>query len=664
MDIFYSQVILLADIPEKQPALLSMIYVIGVALTALVLFVSLLFLKRRRRTALEAVAPADLPPEVRQRLGATSTNRGLRALRLIFLLLALGVFGFHVYWAQYAAETNDRFQELSYKDLRNRRLAESTLRGWILDRTGGLDKALALYRRAPNGQIVRDYPFDVELSQLLGSDRGDPGLERALFGIQSGAAPEAWDVLMGRDIKQQANIDVRLTIDSELQKEVVAQLKGRNGAAVVLNPQTGELLAIYSNPSYSLREVQDEEVWIRLNANERDRPLVNRALRGRYIPGSTFKTAVMLAAFNAGLQGQKFNCSGAGFYAERGARPIFDSGGTGEVHGNIGIDTALEVSCNQYFAQMAIKLGPEKLAAELAKLGMTPVGSPQEALSGSRQPEIWNVSRPAVARALAPVDATVALYPRERPYDLGLIGFGQGYAGQMTPFQMALVASAVGNLEGKLMKPKIEYDRPPEVWAQATAPQHAAEMRRIMGLVAGGSQGTATSVLAPVHAQGIITGGKTGTAEKQIPLYDPKTGEERKVKKIERDRRGNPIREYWETMLDPEFRIDSWYLCIAPLDRPQLAIAVIVEGGGYGARAAAPIAAALVLKARDLGLLGGAAATPAQQPPPQGQRQGRTLPQTAVTPPPAQPMTPRATPAARSTPAATQRNGAANQANQ
>ncbi|MCA1618877.1 MAG: hypothetical protein LC795_06110 [Acidobacteria bacterium] len=648
----------LADIPEKQPALLSLVYVAGLALTALVLFVSLLLMRRRRRTALEAVAPEDLPAEVRQRLGATSTNRGLRGLRFIFVLLALTVFGFHVYWAQYAAESNERFQELSYKDLRNRRLAESTLRGWILDRTGGLDKALALYRREANGQIVRDYTLDSEMSQLLGSDRGDPGLERALFGIQSSAAPEAWDVLMGRDIKQQANLDVRLTIDIELQKEAVALLKGRNGAVVVLNPQTGDVLAMYSNPSYSLREVQDEETWLRLNANERDRPLVNRALRGRYIPGSTFKTAVMLAAFNSGLQGQKFNCSGAGFYAERGARPIFDSGGTGEVHGNIGIDTALEVSCNQYFAQMAIKLGPEKLAAELAKLGMTPVGSPREALGGGRQPEIWNAGQPAVARALAPVKATVALYPRERPYDLGLIGFGQGYAGQMTPLQMALVAAAVGNLEGKLMKPKIEYDRAPEAWAQAAAPQHAAEMRRIMGLVAGGSQGTATSVLAPVHAQGIITGGKTGTAEKQIPLYDPKTGEERKVKKIERDRRGNPIREYWETMLDPEFRIDSWYLCIAPLDRPQLAIAVIVEGGGYGARAAAPIAAALVLKARELGLLEVPGAAPAPQQPMRGQGQGPARP----TQPPPTGTNANAQP--RATPAARPRGGAANRANQ
>jgi peptidoglycan glycosyltransferase len=640
--------IFLADIPERQPALLSLIYVAGVALLALLLFVSLLLARRRRRSGLEAVAPSDLPPEVRQRLGATSTNRGLRALRWLFVLLALGVFGFHVYWAQYAAESNDRFQELSYKDLRNRRLAESTLRGWILDRSGSLDHALALYRRAPNGQIVRDYPLDIEMAQLLGTDRGDAGLERALFGIESGAAPESIDLVRGADIKQPGNIDVRLTIDSELQKEAVAQLRGRHGAVVVLNPQTGELLAMYSNPSYSFKDVQDEEGWVRLNADDRDQPLVNRAIRARYIPGSTFKTAVMLAAFNNGMQNLKFNCSAAGFYAERGAKPILDSGGTGEVHGNIGIDTAIEVSCNQYFAQMAIKLGPEKLAEALRQLGMSPVGSDREALNARRQPQIWNVSEPSIARALAPAEATVALYPNERPYDLGLIGFGQGLAGQMTPFQMAMVASTIANLEGKLMKPKIEYDRPPEVFAQATTPERAAEMRRIMGLVTAGPSGTATSVLAPVHAQGIITGGKTGTAEKQVPLYDKKTGEMLTEKKIERDRRGNPIREYTVPKLDPEFRIDSWFLCIAPLDRPQLAIAVIIEGGGYGAKAAAPVAAALVLKARDLGLLNVGGAAPAQQQQQQpGQPQPRTPAQPRTSPSPRATSTPRATPAAR-----------------
>ena len=107
-----------------------------------------------RPVALAAAGAEDLPREVKKRLGSTSTNRGLRALRWLFVLLSLGVFGFHIYWAHYAQETNEKFQELSYKDLRNRRLAESTLRGWILDRSGKLENALALYRlRLDRGRL-------------------------------------------------------------------------------------------------------------------------------------------------------------------------------------------------------------------------------------------------------------------------------------------------------------------------------------------------------------------------------------------------------------------------------------------------------------------------------------------------------------------------------
>ena len=190
-----------------------------------------------------------------------------------------------------------------------------------------------------------------------------------------------------------------------------------------------------------------------------------------------------------------------------------------------------------------------------------------------------------------------------------------------------------------------------------------------MGLVTMGPSGTGTSVFAPVTAQGIPTGGKTGTAQKEVPEYDPKTGEMKTEKKIERDRRGNPIREYEVPVLSPEKRIDSWFLCIAPLDRPQLAIAVIVEGGGYGARAAAPIAAALVLKARDLGLLTVTGAAPQQQQPQQAQPQQQQrqqptpgqqrTPQTPAQPSPQPGATPRpsTTPRPRSTPAARQRNG-------
>jgi len=588
-------------VPERMPALLTLIYLGGFSLIILLLLISL-FRSRRRGVKATIANPEDLPKEVKKRLGSTSTNRGLRALRWLFVLLAFGLLGFHVYWTHYAEERNQKFQELSYKDLRNRRLSESTLRGWVLERSGRLDKALAFYRRDSAGKITREYSMEKPMAHLFGSDRGDPGLERALFGVQSGALPEAWQVVRGASIQFKGNTDVRLTIDRELQQAVVDQLKGKHGAVVILNPQTGEVLAVYSEPSYSLKEVEDEATWIRLEANQRDRPLVSRALGAYYIPGSTFKTVTMTAAFLAGYQDTQFVCSGGGYYAAPGANVIFDDGGPGEVHGRIGIDTAYEVSCNQYFAQMGVKLGAEKMKQSAQLLGIGTYDTPAEALRGRKEPELWNASTDLVKRALAPREATIVTGKQVTRYDLALMGYGQGYAGQMTPFQMALAAAAIANMEGKLMKPKIEFNRQPEVYKQVMSPQTAARLRQIMGRVTGGASGTARGVFAPVNAMGLNTGGKTGTAQKVVPVYDPKTGEPKTKHRVERDNRGNIIREYEETIMDEEHpRIDGWFLCIAPLERPQIAMAVIVEGGGYGSRSAAPIAAALVLKARDLG---------------------------------------------------------------
>jgi hypothetical protein len=599
-------------IPERMPALYTLIYVGGLALVILLLLLGLV--RNRRRPISNAAIPQDLPKEVKKRLGSTSTNRGLRALRWLFMLLSLSLFGFHVYWAQYAAERNEKFQELGYKDLRTRRLSESTLRGWVFDRSGRVDQPLAYYRRDASGEIHREYPLDKALSHIFGSDRGDPGLERALFGVQSGALPEALDVVRGRTIQFRGNQDVRLTIDRNLQLTAVEQLKGKHGAVVVINPQNGEVLALYSEPSYSLTDVEDEATWIRLDANQRDNPLVSRALGAYYIPGSTFKTITMTAAFIAGIQDTEFTCTSSGFQAAPGSNPILDDGGPGEVHGRIGIDKAFEVSCNQYFAQMGVKLGTERLKQAAQLLGIGTYDTPSEALRGRKEPELWNASSAAVKRALAPREATIVTGRGVTRYDLALIGYGQGYAGQMTPIQMALAAATVGNLEGKLMKPKIEFNRPPEVFKQVVPVSSAARMRSIMNLVTGGASGTARGVFGPVKAAGINTGGKTGTAQKVVPVYDPKTGEPKTRHRVEKDNRGNIIREYDEVIMDNENpRIDAWFLCIAPIERPQIAIAVIVEGGGYGSRSAAPIAAALVLKARDLGYFSGTrVATPAR----------------------------------------------------
>ena len=587
-------------VPEKIPALFTLIYLGGFGAVILLLLLSLI--RNRRLTAPTSTIAEDLPKAVKKRLGSTSTNRGLRALRWLFVLLSIGMFSFHVYWAHYAQDRNEKFQQLSYKDLRGRRLSESTLRGWVFDRSGRVDQPLAYYKRDSSGHIRREYPMDRALAHLFGTDRGDPGLERALFGVQSGVLPEALEVVKGRPVEFRGNQDVKLTIDRTLQQTAVDLLKGKHGAVVVLNPQTGDVLALYSEPSYSLYEVNDEATWIRLEANQRDRPLVSRALGAYYIPGSTFKTVTMIAAFLAGEQETEFTCSGGGYYASPGANVIFDDAGPAEVHGRIKIDHAFEVSCNQYFAQMGVKLGPERLKRAAQLLGIGAYDTPSEALRGRKQPEIWDGSTDAVKRAMAPREATIVTGKQVTRYDLALIGYGQGYAGQMTPLQMAMAAATIGNMEGKLMKPRIELNVAPQPFNQVLTPQNAARLRSIMGLVTGGPSGTARGVFGPVKAAGINTGGKTGTAQKVVPVYDPKTGEPKTRHRIERDNRGNIIREYDEVIMDNENpRIDGWFLCIAPLERPQLAMAVVVEGGGYGSRSAAPIAAALVLKAKDLG---------------------------------------------------------------
>jgi cell division protein FtsI/penicillin-binding protein 2 len=182
---------------------------------------------------------------------------------------------------------------------------------------------------------------------------------------------------------------------------------------------------------------------------------------------------------------------------------------------------------------------------------------------------------------------------------------GQGLASQMTPFQMALIAAAAGNLEGKLMKPKIEADIPPQMFSQILTPQQAEEVRRIMATVTEEAGGTGGAVRAKLAGTGIVVGGKTGTAEKDnTPLYDEKTGE-RKFRLIKKkDKNTGEMVDVKEFLTFN--RTDGWFICLAPLENPQVAIAVVIEdiGGQFGGTTAAPIAADVILKARELGLLG------------------------------------------------------------
>jgi cell division protein FtsI/penicillin-binding protein 2 len=586
---------------ERTPAGLSIVYLIGVAV--LLGFLAISFFRSARPNF---TFEENLPKEVKRKLSSTITNRSLRIWQFVFVFLALTVFGFHVYWTYYADKNNEQFQALNYKDLRNRRANAARLRGWMLDRSGKLGNALAYYKVDKSGAVDRTFALEKEMAHLLGTERGTPGLERTLYRADADPMPEAWEILTRIKKPQDEQRDVRVTIDRDLQAYAGQQLQGKKGAIVVLNPQTGEVLAIYSNPSYTLSEAETLEGFLKLEGDKKDQPLLNRATREFYIPGSTFKTFTMISAFRANRQDTILPGKPAPecYTPFRGSKPICDAGGSCHACGDIDIKEAFKVSSNQYFSQLANVLGRERMGETAGALGVAAVEDPPDALSQGFFPDIWNTTNKRIANAVAPSRSAIVTGKKLTLYDFGVEGMGQGLAGQMTPLQMALIASAPANMEGKLMKPRIEADIPSQVFSQVLTREQAAAIRDIMSTVTEEPGGTGGIVRAKLAGTGIATGGKTGTADKDgVQVYNADgTMKTRKARK--KDENGEWI-EYDEPVKFT--RWDGWFLCIAPLENPQVAIAVVIEnigGSAFGGTTAAPIAANMILKARELGLLG------------------------------------------------------------
>jgi penicillin-binding protein A len=588
---------------ERTPAGLTIVYSIGVGI--LLVFLILSFLENFRRS--KFVFERDLPRAVGKKLAQARANRSLYAWLVVFVILAFFVFGFQVYWTKYADENNPQYQMSSYRDLRYRRTNAATLRGWMLDRTGRLDQALAYYKLDADGDIVRSFPLEKEMAHLLGTERGTPGLERTLYKKDADTMPEAWDILTKYKKPEPENKDVRITIDRNLQAYVAQQLEGKKGAIVVLNPQNGDVLAMYSNPSYSLADVQTLEGYLKLEGQKNDKPLLSRSTREYYTPGSTFKTLTMISAFRAGKQdflGSDLPAPDC-YTPFKGSKPICDAGGSCELcTTGVPIREAFKVSSNQYFAELANHLGRERMGETARLLGIEAVDKPQDALTQGYFSDIWNTSDKRIANSISPVRSTIVVGKELTLYDFGLEGMGQGLASQMTPFQMALISSAPANLQGRLMKPKIEADLQPQMFSQVLTPQQAATIREIMSTVTEEAGGTGGAVRSALTGTGIIAGGKTGTAEKDdVPKFDPKTGERMFVLKRKKNANGEIV-EYKDYLTFD--RTDGWFICIAPLENPQVAIAVVIEdiGNRFGGQTAAPVAANVVLKSRDLGLLG------------------------------------------------------------
>src|SRR2546421_6149242 len=238
------------------------------------------------------------------------------------------------------------------------------------------------------------------------------------------------------------------------------------------------------------------------------------------------------------MRGTRFPTSG-GFTPLGCGKTITDDNGGCEACGNIGIDQAYQHSSNIYFSFLGTQLGGEKIRDTAKLLGLGAYDSVSGEGQGRREPEIWNASSKAIQNALAPTESWLKAGPHSTRCELMYEGYGQGYASQMTPFQMAMLISVAANLDGRLMKPKIEMDRANEMFSQVLTRDQAEKIRHIMNLVTEG--GTGASAMAPVIAAGIRSGGKTGTAQKDVRVIDPKTGEPMKKSVIAKDTKGKII---------------------------------------------------------------------------------------------------------------------------
>jgi penicillin-binding protein 2 len=369
---------------------------------------------------------------------------------------------------------------------------------------------------------------------------------------------------ISRTASQPGN-NVTLTLDLGLQQVVEAALGDRRGAVVALDPSNGAVLAFVSKPGFDPNQFVDgidPQYWAELN-NSPDRPLYNRAIAGTYPPGSTFKPFMALAALDLGKRTPRSTINDTTGYFVFGDRRFRDSKKGG--HGVVDLYKSVVVSSDVYYYMLANEMGIDAIADYMKHLGLgakTGIDLHGEMTGVLPSPE-WKAKRfrrPELQR----------WYPGETIS----IGIGQGY-NSYTPIQMAQAVATLAN-GGTVYRPRLvayvddqrtrerRHFEPEVVHRLPTKREHIEFVKRAMAGV--NKEGTGARAFAGAQ---YTSGGKTGTAQviamKQNEKYD-----ESKVAERHRDH--------------------SWFIVFAPLENPKIAAAIIVENGGFGARAAAPIA--------------------------------------------------------------------------
>jgi penicillin-binding protein 2 len=358
--------------------------------------------------------------------------------------------------------------------------------------------------------------------------------------------------------------DVTLTLDIRLQQVAELAFGERRGALVAIEPSTGGVLALVSKPGFDPNQFVDgidPQYWGELNTSP-DKPLNNRAISGVYPPGSTFKPFMALAALQLGKRRYNSTIVDPGYF-EFGGRRFRDSKKGG--HGVVDLHKSIVVSSDTYYYMVANDMGIDAIAGFMKHFGFgsrTGIDLQGEAAGVLPSPE-WKTKRfkrPADQKWYA--GETIS------------VGIGQGY-NAYTPIQLALATAMLAN-GGTMYKPRLveHVDRPrggerryvePELTRKA--PLRAEYVDFVKRAMAGvNKEGTGARAFAGAQ---YTSGGKTGTAQVIAMKQNEK---------------------YEESKVAERFRDHSLFIAFAPLESPRIALAVVVENGGFGARAAAPIA--------------------------------------------------------------------------
>jgi penicillin-binding protein 2 len=416
------------------------------------------------------------------------------------------------------------------------------------------------------------------LLQLPGFRIGKAGIEKryetSLRGI--GGTSQVEVNAVGRVIREldrregDSGADLTLALDLELQQTAVERLGSESGAAVVLDVDSGEVLAMASTPAYDPaafnRGLTNRE-WKALTSDPKS-PLINKAISGQYAPGSTFKPVVALAALERGVIDSKTRVFCPGDF--RVGNAVFHCWRRGG-HGSLAMRDALIQSCDCYFYEVARRVGADRIAAMGKRLGLGVV---------------LGIDLPNERAGLLPT-AEWKLATKGASWSVGetvITGIGQGYV-LSTPLQLAVMTARIAS--GKVASvPRLARDagsaRPIEpAHDLGLRESHLRVVRDGMDGVVNGERGTAKR--AAITARGMEMAGKTGTSQvRRISMAERKAGVIR------------------NEQLPWERRDHALFVGYAPISRPRFAVAVVIEHGGAGSKAAAPVARDVLLKAQQL----------------------------------------------------------------